>query len=163
MKIGVMSDTHLRSPDETLDYILGILFAGTDMILHAGDIVTRSVLDYLEAHDVVAVCGNMDDYEIAGHVPQQRVLEAEGTRIGLIHGWGSKQGLEWRILERFERPRPDLIVYGHTHKPFWGKVDDVMMFNPGSAAAVGLRNGATVGILEIREDGIDAEHRRIDR
>jgi len=45
MKIGVLSDTHIRSPNPVLEYILEELLADAEMVLHAGDIVGRNVLD----------------------------------------------------------------------------------------------------------------------
>lgn len=163
MKIGVMSDTHLRLPDPTLKYIVDELLAGMDMILHAGDIVTRAVLEYLEGHGVIAVSGNMDDYDVTGHLPHGREFTAGDKRIALIHGWGAREGLERRILERFPIPRPDVLVYGHSHVPFWAKVDGVWMFNPGSAASRGFRGGGTVGVIEIAGDSIEGRHIRVER
>jgi putative phosphoesterase len=154
MKIGVMSDTHMHSPERLLDFILDDVFADTDMVVHAGDIVGASVLDYLEQRGVVAVCGNMCDYETAKRVPRRRVLEVANRRVGLIHGWGSKDGLERRIIEAFGEPCPDVIVYGHSHIPFWGRVQGVRMFNPGAAGRTG---GGSVGLLEIGDDGMKAE------
>jgi putative phosphoesterase len=153
MKIGVLSDTHLRTPDAMLEHILTVLFADADMILHAGDIVTRKVLDRLEESGALAVCGNMDDYEVAGSIPQVRVLRVAEKQIGLIHGWGSKTGLQERILARFGDQRPDVVVYGHSHVPFWGKVDGTHMLNPGSASHNPYSASRTVGFLEI-----DGEH-----
>lgn len=155
MKIGVLSDTHLRSPNSILEYILDELFADTEMILHAGDIVGRKVLDRLEASGVTAVCGNMDDYEIARAIPQSRVIPVNNKRIVLIHGWGSRDGLEQRILGQFQTDdRPDLIVYGHSHVPFWGKVSGVNMFNPGSAGFNRDKGNGTVGMIEIVKGNI---------
>ncbi|MFC1834393.1 metallophosphoesterase family protein [Thermodesulfobacteriota bacterium] len=158
MKIGALSDTHLRSPEPVLDHILDEIFVDADLILHAGDIVSYRVLQRLEESGVVAVCGNMDDYEVAGDIPQLRVLEAAGKRIGLIHGWGSKHGLEHRLINRFENPKPDLIVYGHTHIPFWGKVDGMVMFNPGSADIMGFGRAGTVGVIEISGEEVEGKH-----
>lgn len=155
MKIGVLSDTHLRSPNAVLEHILTVLFGDTDMILHAGDIVTRKVLERLEESGVLAVAGNMDDYEVAGYLPQVRVVGAEDKRIGLIHGWGRKEALAQRILDRFGDPRPDVIVYGHSHVPFWGRVDGTYMFNPGSASHNPYAGSGTVGLLEIDGDRIE--------
>ena len=152
MKIGVVSDTHLRNPDQLLERILTEVFIDTDIILHAGDIVTRRVLDRLEESGVQAVCGNMDDSEVSSSIPQVRVIPAAGLRIGLIHGWGSRIGLAQRILDRFDDPNLDLVVYGHSHEPFWEKVNGVRMFNPGSATSRG-----TIGILEITDGRIDAQ------
>lgn len=163
MKIGVLSDTHLRSPHPVLDFILEDLFAGADLILHAGDIVARCVLERLQERGVIAVSGNMDDYEVSGLLPSMRVIPATGKRIGLIHGWGSKDGLERRIVERFPDPKPDVIVFGHSHIPFWGDVDGVSMFNPGAAHIRGDRGTGTVGILEIIGDEMEGRLISLDR
>jgi uncharacterized protein len=156
MKIGVLSDTHLSSPDPMLDHILDELFSETDLILHAGDIVSHRVLDRLEERGVVAVCGNMDDYEVMDRVPQSRILSAAGKRIGLMHGWGAKEGLAQRIMMRFTHERLDLIVYGHSHMPFWGQVNGVPMFNPGAASRNRDTGTSTVGIIEIVEEKFQA-------
>ena len=162
MKIGVISDTHLRNPDASLEYILEELFADTDMILHAGDIVARRVLDRLEERGVIAVCGNMDDFEVAESIPQTRILSAAGKRIGLIHGWGAKQGLENRILDRFADDKLDLIVYGHSHVPFWAEIRDVHLFNPGSASQNRYLGTGTAGLIEIANGTIDARIIAVD-
>ncbi len=156
MRIGVLSDTHLRSPDQALDFILDEMFSETDLVLHAGDIVTREVLEHLEARGVVAVCGNMDDYEVAGTLPQTRLLQVAGKRIGLVHGWGAKQGLEERIVALLGPEKPDLIVYGHSHVPFWGKVQGSRVFNPGTASAGNYGRKATAGLIEIVDDNVEA-------
>jgi len=48
MKIGVLSDTHMKAPDKVLNHILDEIFKDVDLILHAGDIVTSRVLDRLD-------------------------------------------------------------------------------------------------------------------
>lgn len=162
MKIGVLSDTHLRIPDSNLDYILDDLFSDADMILHAGDIVTRSVLERLDERGVLAVCGNMDDYDVYDMAPQTRIVAAGGLKIGLIHGWGSKEGLVQRIIEKFLTESPDIIVYGHSHMPFWGEVNGARMFNPGSASRNVFPRGRTVGLLEIDGDSVGARFIELD-
>jgi uncharacterized protein len=157
MKIGVMSDTHLRVPNQTLEYILEELFKDTDMILHAGDIVSTKVLDRLEERKVIAVCGNMDDFDVADSIPQTRIISIGGKRVGLIHGWGSKHGLENRILEKLAHKKLDLIIYGHSHVPFWGILQDVYFFNPGSATHNRDSDTPTVGIIEILGDAIQGK------
>ncbi len=163
MLIGVLSDTHLISPDSQLDYILDDLLGQADMLLHAGDLVSRSVLSRLEERGGLAVCGNMDDHEVAQKIPQRRIIVAAGKRIGLIHGWGSKQGLRDRVLSRFESDKPDIIIYGHSHVPFWGEIDGVMMFNPGAATRNPYTGNGTVGRLEILEGGVEATFLRLAR
>lgn len=156
MLIGVLSDTHLSKPDPILDYILDHLFAETDMILHAGDIVSRRVLDRMEERGVLAVCGNMDDYAISDSVPQKRILHVSGRKVGMMHGWGGKIGLHERIISQFTEDKPDLIIHGHSHIPFWGEINGIMVFNPGSAAQSRYAGGPTVGLLNFGNLGIDA-------
>ena len=163
MRIGVLSDTHLRTPDEMLEHILEDVFADAEMILHAGDIVTRRVLDRLDQRGVIAVCGNMDDYEVADSLPMLRLLSVAGKRLGLIHGWGSKDGLAQRILARFQEDMPDIIVYGHSHVPFWGTVDGTYLFNPGSASRNRYSGSATVGLLEITDETVTGSILTLDR
>ncbi len=163
MKIGVISDTHLVSPDPRLEYILEELFRTDDMILHAGDIVSRNVLERLKEKDVLAVCGNMDDSEVAEALPQRRIIPVAGIRIGLIHGWGGRQGLRERLLARLKPDHPDIIVYGHSHVAFWGEVNGTMMFNPGAAAHNPYGDGGTVGRIEIVDGNIEAVFLPINR
>ena len=46
MKIGVLSDTHLTKVTEEFSSILGALFRDVEIIIHAGDIVSREVYEY---------------------------------------------------------------------------------------------------------------------
>jgi hypothetical protein len=163
MRIGVLSDTHLRSPNPVLDYILEDLLADTDLILHAGDIVTRRVLDRLEESGVIAVCGNMDDYDVTEALPQTRIIPADGKRIALIHGWGSKEGLAERVVARLRDEKPDLIVHGHSHVPFWSQVGGVYVFNPGSAYQNRYGGRSTVGIVEIHDGEFQTQFAEVDR
>jgi uncharacterized protein len=163
MKIGAISDTHLWTPDPVLDYILDELLGDTDLIVHAGDIVSRRVLERLEESNVLAVCGNMDDYEVAGILPQTRVIPVGGIRIGLMHGWGAKEGLAQRIVGRFADRQVDLIVYGHSHVPFSGVVQGVPMFNPGAASSNRYTGSATVGVIDIRDGEILGSFLSVDR
>jgi uncharacterized protein len=162
MIVGVISDTHMRHAGPELDYLLDELLGDAEMLLHAGDIVSHKVLERLQERQVFAVCGNMDDYEIMDILPQTRIVPAAGLRIGLIHGWGSKEGLAERILTRFRRDTPDVIVYGHSHVPFWGSVQGVAMFNPGSASQNRHTGTGTVGILEIVDGHVEGRFRAVE-
>jgi hypothetical protein len=131
MKIGVISDTHLTSPDPLLRKVVTDFFSDTEMILHAGDIVSMDVLDAFSGHKLVAVAGNQDGSEIRKHLPEKHVLEVQGFRIGLIHGWGPPFGLEKRAATCFADIH--CLVYGHSH---WPRIRrnrrGVLCFNPGS-------------------------------
>lgn len=104
MKIGVIADTHVKTEEQLVslkDVVEGHL-SGVDMILHAGDLVSVAVMDYLEeVAPTVAVCGNMDFPEVKAALPTEEVIEAAGFKIGLTHGWGPPEGLIERVMNRF--------------------------------------------------------------
>ena len=152
MKIGVISDTHLRGPDDRLLAIVRKYFHDADLILHAGDLVELRVLDAFGDKDVIAVCGNMDSSRVEDEIPLKRVLEIGRFRIGLIHGWGSPYDLEDRIRGEFEDV--DCIVYGHSHYPANHIRQGVLFFNPGTAFDRRHDVSNTVGILEVGEEAI---------
>lgn len=144
--IGVLSDTHLRGPAPELAARLARAFAGVDLILHAGDITNLTVLDMLEAPEVIAVAGNMDEPAVGQSLPVKRVVEVEDKRIGLIHGWGSPFGLSGRVAAAFSDV--DCVVFGHSHRPMNAVTGGVLLFNPGSVAR-GLMGSGTVGLLTV--------------
>lgn len=150
MKIGVISDTHLRGPDGLLEKIAGTLFGDADLILHAGDLVEPEVLAVFSGRPVLAVAGNMDSPAVREAFPGKRVFSSGRFRIGLIHGWGPPDGIEERLARVFRDDPVDCLVYGHTHRPANHLRNGVLFFNPGSAGGA-FTARRTVGILEITD------------
>jgi putative phosphoesterase len=149
VKIGVISDTHLREPHSEFKKMIGSHFKNVEMILHAGDFVDRSIAEYLSSqNELIAVCGNMDTPDIRRTFPVKRIVEIGRFKIGLIHGGGSPFGIESRIREEFDRV--DAIVYGHTHTPTNHRVKNIYLFNPGSPTRSSIER-ATLGILYVGE------------
>jgi putative phosphoesterase len=145
-RIGVISDTHMREPNPALGSNLARVWGQVDLVLHAGDLVNISVLDAIEAPEVLAVAGNMDDYVVSQSLPTKLVVEVEGKRIGLIHGWGAPIGLAGRVLKEFDQV--DAIVFGHSHRPANTVKNGVLLFNPGSYGK-GIMGSGTVGLLTV--------------
>ncbi|MCX8118728.1 MAG: metallophosphatase family protein [Desulfobacterota bacterium] len=154
MKIGVLSDTHLREPTKEFRRVVEQTFRDADRIFHLGDFVDWTIAEYLSnLKELVAVCGNMDPFPIQQAFPQKRVVEIGGFRIGLIHGGGAPFGIEKRIRKEFESV--EAIVYGHTHTPANHNDGGVLFFNPGSPTR-SFWHKATIGILHIT-DKIEGE------
>jgi putative phosphoesterase len=151
MRVGVISDTHVPTAAHSLPAVIFEAFKGVDLILHAGDIVTLSVLDELRTiAPVEAVAGNMDDLEAQLQLPAKKVIPLGAFTAGLIHG---KYRIEdQREMIRKEFPDVDLIVYGHSHTPFWGKVDGVYFLNPGSPTDKGHALNNSVAVLEVGDE-----------
>ena len=151
MKVGVLSDTHVPSIVQSLPSVIFDIFRGVDLILHAGDIVELSVLDELRTiSPVEAVAGNMDDSEVLARLPQKKLLTLGRYRVGLIHG-KYKMDLQKEMIRK-EFDRVDLIVYGHSHTPFWGQIDGVYFLNPGSPTDKRHAPYNSVALLEIGDE-----------
>ena len=97
MKIGVISDTHLQEVTSQLVRIYEEHFSDADMILHAGDLVSMDIVDFLSQKPLHVVQGNMDCHAVKDRFAEKEVIEVNGFRLGLIHGWGSPLGIEKRI------------------------------------------------------------------
>jgi putative phosphoesterase len=143
MRIGVISDTHLSSFAEIPERILATL-AEVDLIVHTGDFVAKGVLDGLKRlGEVKAVRGNMDSEELKHILPEKELLEVEGKRIGIIHGWGPPFGIVDRVGGMFADV--DIIIFGHSHEAKNELKNGILFFNPGRARD-------SFGILTIDEE-----------
>lgn len=167
MKIGLISDTHLSSG--TLPQAIANAFQGVDLILHAGDLVTLDLLRPLEAiAPVTAVQGNMDMPGVRLNLPLKSVVEAEGQRIGLIHGHHVPhpnrvlsppldfEAMHNYLLSEFQGQDVGCIVYGHTHQVHIATYRDVLIINPGPATR-GKRGLGSVGLLTVSQDQIQGD------
>jgi uncharacterized protein len=176
MKIGVISDTHIapqidarylleRNFIDKPEYLYEILkphFSDVDAIIHAGDITHLSVIDSLEQFgQVYAIAGNMDSSDTYHKLNDKKILELGGFRIGVIHGWGSENGLTLKIRQKFISDNVNCIVFGHTHNPYNRIEDDILMFNPGSPTDKRFTEHRTIGLLYL-DDKIRGEHIRLD-
>ncbi len=168
MRIGLISDTHGSIPNEVNE-----VFAGVDLILHAGDIYHANTypwtLDQLEAiAPVLAARGDEDCEEIIGdnRLKQKHNLTIDGIRLSLIHDLESAEFPSdqindyWLVdVEQFNNMTRvwwggvmDIYVFGHTHKPVIDHRNGALMINPGSPTQPDhkLRVGqlGTVGLLD---------------
>jgi uncharacterized protein len=83
-----------------------------------------------ELAPVEGVVGNMDEAALRELLPERRVVEVEGARLGIVHVAGPSVGRGDRLVSMF--PGCDAVVYGHTHVPEVSRVGDVWVVNPGS-------------------------------
>src|SRR5687768_18148526 len=110
MKIGLISDTH-----NYLDPRVAKIFEGVDHILHGGDVGLPLIIVELEQiAPVTAVVGNTDE---GLPLRETEVVMLDGKKFLVHHivtaGVGSP-----RTAEKLKAEAPDVVVYGHTHKPF---------------------------------------------
>jgi hypothetical protein len=147
LKIGVIADTHLGGQDQRLNDIVDRYFSGCDLIFHAGDLIHADVLDAFGKNDIRAVQGNMDLPSVKQRFPDKLILDMNGFRIGLIHGWGAPHDIEDRLLKAVGPV--DCLVYGHTHQAANHVRDGILFFNPGSPTDKRFAKYRTIGILTV--------------
>lgn len=155
MRLGVISDTHGRLPNEVFE-----VFEQVDLILHAGDIGHPDILTALRAvAPVTAVHGNTDGFDIRSLAPEVVVTRIEGFDFLLLHGHQFGQPSAESVHAAY--PDAEVIIFGHTHKALLAVVDQVVtVMNPGSAGAPRDGMPPSVGILEL-EAGIPPRGRLI--
>jgi putative phosphoesterase len=147
IKIGVLSDTHLRGINKGIRDIYDTYLSDMDLILHAGDIVSTEVVDFLSRKNFQGVYGNMDPLAVKRRLPGKEIIKLGDYRLGLIHGWGAAEGLEDRIINEFKAV--DVIVYGHTHCAVNHVRENVLFFNPGTATGFSSSGIHSIGVLEL--------------
>ncbi|UCF56373.1 MAG: metallophosphoesterase family protein [Deltaproteobacteria bacterium] len=130
MKIGIISDTHLKGPSHFLEKIAEEYFRDVDLILHAGDLTALEVLDAFKGKEVIAVAGNSDSPDVKKRLPTKEVVTASHFKIGLTHGWGFPMGLERKVTPLFQGVH--CIVFGHSHWATNSIRNGILYFNPGA-------------------------------
>ena len=145
LKAGVISDTHGTFPFWALP-----VFKNTDMIIHAGDIDTPEVLNELQAiAPVVAVKGNMDKGPWANNLQETEIIEVGEVSLYLLHD----------IMQLSIQPEGifHAVIYGHTHRSFAEKQNNVLYLNPGSACYPRHNEPASVALLYISGTNLNVE------
>jgi putative phosphoesterase len=153
MRVVALADTHAPRRWKSCPPRVAGHLRGADVILHAGDVCTASVLDELSQYaPVLAVIGNNDGPGVAawGAAP---TLQADlgGLRLAMIHDSGAAAGRLQRMRRQF--PGADLVVFGHSHIPLDAADGGLRIFNPGSPTDRRRQPHGTVGVLTI-EDGL---------
>ena len=131
-QVLVLSDTHLGAASiERMPAEVWALAERADVVLHAGDVTERAVLDALaERAPVHAVLGN-NDRGLEGELPEVWEGELGGTRVAMVHDSGPRPGRPGRMARRF--PDAAVVVFGHSHDPVVEQVDGgPLLLNPGS-------------------------------
>lgn len=151
MRIGVISDTHVRYLSELPDSLIKSL-SSMDMVVHLGDFHSEDLVnDLKEITNFRGVAGNHDRH-IPG-LPEKDMVPVNGKKIGIVHGHGCAFpfGFKWGLLSQFEE-KVDAILYGHTHSVRNIVEDDMLFFNPGSVCGRFPAMRRSYGILTVDKE-----------
>lgn len=144
--VGIISDTHGLIRPEAMRAL-----AGSDIIIHAGDIGSPDVLRTLGAlAPVVAVRGNTDRDQWAAGLPVTETVQIENMLCYIIHDI-SRLDLE-----------PDAagiraVISGHSHMPSISEKNGVLHLNPGSAGPRRFKLPVTLARITVREGKLQPE------
>lgn len=131
-RLLLVSDTHIPGRARTLpDAVLHEADAA-DLVIHAGDWVSASVLDELQEHaDVLGVYGNNDGADLRARLPEVARREIDGLRFAVVHETGDATRRHTFVDAQFADA--DVLVFGHSHIP-WDTVTarGIRLLNPGS-------------------------------
>jgi uncharacterized protein len=146
MQVGIISDTHGLMRPEALAAL-----AGSDLIIHAGDIGKPEVLRALQQMaPTFAVRGNVDSGPWSNLLPEQLDVPVGGLRFRVLH----------RISDLKIDPATERIaavVYGHSHKPVIEWRGDLLLLNPGSAGPRRFKLPITVARVRVSGSTIKPE------
>jgi putative phosphoesterase len=159
MVLAIISDTHLPRGRRALPAACVERLRAADLVLHAGDLAAATVLDELEAlgPPVAAVHGNADDAQLRRRLPAQRVVEAGGARIAVLHDAGPAAGRLARLQRRFAGC--DAVVFGHSHIPLHERdpATGFQIFNPGSPTDRRRQPRHTMGLARAGDGAVTFE------
>ena len=147
--VGVISDTHGLLRPEAIDAL-----RGSDLILHAGDVGSRDILEQLRTiAPTTAVRGNVDTAIWATALRLTEVVNAGAAQIYMLH---DRDALDLDpMVAGF-----GVVVFGHSHRPSADVRNGVLYLNPGSAGPRRFTLPVTVARLTIV--GTSVAHEIID-
>lgn len=149
MRVLIVSDTHGNHIN--LDKILEQ--AGhIDMFIHLGDVEGgEEYLDAVLDCEKHMVRGNNDFFS---DLPKEEEFYIGKYKIFITHGHGYYVSLETEYIKEEGKSRDaDVVMFGHTHKPFFEKGNGIIALNPGSVSYPRQegRKGSYM-IMELAED-----------
>ena len=151
MKILVVSDTHGYT--ENLDRVLE-REENIEMLIHCGDVEgdERYIRERTGAFPCCIVKGNNDYFS---DLPKGLVFDIYKYKVMVTHGHNYGVSMSTNGLREEARIRgAQIVLFGHTHRPFIEECSGITLMNPGSLTYP-RQSGRKPSylILNIRKDG----------
>jgi uncharacterized protein len=137
--IAVISDIHdnLVNLEKCLNWCSA---NSVEQLVCCGDVTNSETLDFLATNflgQIYIVRGNMEIYdedELAVYPNiinggRSVIFDIAGKKVGVCHE-------PFLIKEVMAKGKPDIIFYGHTHKPWLEDKDKTALINPGTLGGV---------------------------
>jgi uncharacterized protein len=128
MRVLIISDTHGKN--ERIDELWEKV-GEVDLLIHLGDIADGEyLLDALFDCPKHMIRGNNDFFL---DLPAEKMFRLGSYKVWITHGQqyyvysGTK-----RLREEGKAKGADIVMFGHTHRPYLAKEDGLLLLNPGS-------------------------------
>ena len=151
MKVLIVSDTHGREQNlaEALEQTGPI-----DQLIHLGDVEggAEHIRELAGDAHAAIIAGNNDFF---CDLPNERIFTLGGHRIFMTHGHGYFVHSGTLYLKREARKKgADIVMFGHTHKPYIEEDNELLVLNPGSLSLPRQEgHRPTYIVMEIADDG----------
>ena len=150
MRVLIVSDTHGRH--NGLDRALQEA-GDIDMLIHLGDVEGgEAYIDAVADCEKHIVRGTNDFFS---DLPREEEFYIGKYKTFITHGHSYYVSLDPEyIREEGKARKADIVMFGHTHKPFFEESDEIIVLNPGSLSFPRQegRKGSYV-IMEMDEEG----------
>lgn len=152
MRILVISDTH--GHENNLEKVL-CKVKPIDMLIHCGDVEGGERFIRERAGALCACCFVRGNNDYFSDLPREAVFTIKGYKIMVTHGHNYGVSMDTSILREEARSRGiQIVMFGHTHRPFLEQRSDITVLNPGSLSyprQAGRKPSYL--IMEIKENG----------
>lgn len=151
MKVLIVSDTHGREQNlaEALEQTGPI-----DQLIHLGDVEggAEHIRELAGDAPAAIIAGNNDFF---CDLPNERIFTLGGHRIFMTHGHSYFVHSGTLYLKREARKKgADIVMFGHTHKPYMEEDNELLVLNPGSLSLPRQEgHRPTYIVMEIADDG----------
>lgn len=138
-RVGIISDTHGLLREEVVNYL-----KTCDYIIHGGDINTENTLNKLkEIAPLYVVRGNNDKGEWSEKLPKELYFNIENIKFYMVH---NKKDISSNLKDI------NVIIFGHSHKYFCEKLENILWLNPGSCGKRRFNLPINLVIMTIEDD-----------
>jgi putative phosphoesterase len=145
LRVGVIADTHGLLRPEAEEAL-----AGSDLILHAGDVGNGEILKSLASiAPVHAVRGNVDEGSWAESIPNRVRLTLDGVVVLMHHGH--------LPIAKEDLAGAQVVIQGHSHRVKLERRDEVFFLNPGSAGRSRFGSKPSLALLSLQEGTVEAQ------
>ncbi len=150
MRVLIVSDTHGRHGglDRALQEAGNI-----DMLIHLGDVEGgETYIDAVADCEKHIIRGNNDFFS---ELPREEEFYIGSHKVFITHGHAYYVSLDPEYIREEGKARgAEIVMFGHTHRPFFEDDNGIIVLNPGSLSFPRQegRKGSYM-ILEVDQDG----------